>query len=174
MQTFFCLINTRKSVSIETKMFPNVIDLCFSFSPEQKQNHPPEPTRPSRGLFAWRGFSSNTTSKMAASSSGGALKDLVHPSLNETLKTQNSVTFKLVKTGESKLEFLDVNKRLLGGPFNFYMALSERMSVVAINTAAREESLSPPTPETEKSLRDNCVTKKISCNCRRRRRRKIG
>lgn len=38
---------------------------------------------------------------MAASSSGGALKDLVHPSLNEALKTQNSVTFKLVKTGES-------------------------------------------------------------------------
>lgn len=36
---------------------------------------------------------------MAASSSG-ALKDLVHPSLNETLKTQNSVTFKLVKTGK--------------------------------------------------------------------------
>lgn len=47
---------------------------------------------------------------MAASSSGGALKDLVHPSLNETLKTQNSVTFKLVKTGESMLEFLSVNK----------------------------------------------------------------
>lgn len=40
---------------------------------------------------------------MAASSSGsGALKDLVHPSLNEALKTQNSVTFKLVKTGEQK------------------------------------------------------------------------
>ena len=31
----------------------------------------------------------------------GAIKDLVHPSLNEALKTQNSVTFKLVKTGES-------------------------------------------------------------------------
>lgn len=35
-----------------------------------------------------------------ASSSGGVLKDLVHPSLNEALKTQNSVTFKLVKTGK--------------------------------------------------------------------------
>lgn len=49
---------------------------------------------------------------MAASSSGGALKDLVHPSLNEALKTQNSVTFKLVKTGECLIgNFnLDVNK----------------------------------------------------------------
>jgi hypothetical protein len=38
---------------------------------------------------------------MAASSSGSnVLKDLVHPSLNEALKTHNSVTFKLVKTGE--------------------------------------------------------------------------
>ena len=38
-----------------------------------------------------------------ASSSGGVLRDLVHPSLNEHLKTQNSVSFKLVKTGEYKI-----------------------------------------------------------------------
>lgn len=37
---------------------------------------------------------------MAASSSGGGvLKDLVHPNFNETLKSHNSVSFKLVKTG---------------------------------------------------------------------------
>lgn len=80
------------------KMFPNVIDLlmCFFFS------YFPEPTRPSRRIFAWRGFSPPANRKMAASSSGGSvLKDLVHPSLNEALKTHNSVTFKLVKTGES-------------------------------------------------------------------------
>jgi hypothetical protein len=35
-----------------------------------------------------------------ATSGGTILKELTHPSLNETLKTHNSVTFKLVKTGE--------------------------------------------------------------------------
>lgn len=35
------------------------------------------------------------------SSSGGVLKDLGHPGLNEALKSHNSVTFKLVKTGKS-------------------------------------------------------------------------
>lgn len=55
--------------------------------------------RPSRAF--WRGFSPSPARTMAASSSGGgALKDLVHPNLNETLKTHNSVSFKLVKTGE--------------------------------------------------------------------------
>lgn len=34
------------------------------------------------------------------SSSGGLLKDLGHPGFNETLKSHNTVTFKLVKTGE--------------------------------------------------------------------------
>jgi hypothetical protein len=55
-------------------------------------------SKANRRVFAWRGFSPATT-KMA-SSSGGALKDLVHPNFNEALKTQNSVSFKLVKTGE--------------------------------------------------------------------------
>lgn len=32
------------------------------------------------------------------SSSGGLLKDLGHPGFNETLKSHNTVTFKLVKT----------------------------------------------------------------------------
>lgn len=60
-----------------------------------------ESSKTHRRLFGWRGFSSSTPqiNKMA-SSSGGVLKDLVHPSLNEALKTQNSVTFKLVKTGK--------------------------------------------------------------------------
>lgn len=57
-----------------------------------------ESSKSSRRVFAWRGFSSSAT-KMA-SSSGGALKDLVHPNFNEALKTHNSVSFKLVKTGE--------------------------------------------------------------------------
>lgn len=60
----------------------------------------PEPTKTNRRIFAWRGFSPARSRKMSASSSGGALKDLVHPSLNEALKTHNGVTFKLVKTGE--------------------------------------------------------------------------
>lgn len=57
-----------------------------------------ESSKSSRRVFAWRGFSSSAI-KMA-SSSGGALKDLVHPNFNEALKTHNSVSFKLVKTGE--------------------------------------------------------------------------
>uniref|UniRef100_A0A336MTD3 CSON004880 protein n=1 Tax=Culicoides sonorensis TaxID=179676 RepID=A0A336MTD3_CULSO len=35
---------------------------------------------------------------MASASGGGILKDLGHPGLNDTLKSHNSVTFKLVKT----------------------------------------------------------------------------
>jgi hypothetical protein len=57
-----------------------------------------EPSKTHRSIFSWKGVHF-ATPKMA-SSSGGVLKDLVHPSFNEALKTQNSVTFKLVKTGE--------------------------------------------------------------------------
>lgn len=38
--------------------------------------------------------------KMAAGSGEGALRDLSHPSLGDHLKNHNTVTFKLVRTGE--------------------------------------------------------------------------
>ena len=53
-----------------------------------------------RSLFGWRGARGRSLSpavKMATPL--GILKDCTHPSLNETLKSHNSVTFKLVKTG---------------------------------------------------------------------------
>jgi hypothetical protein len=70
---------------------------------------------------------------MAASSSG-ALKDLVHPSINEALKTHNSVTFKLVKTGERTF-------------------VSRLARARAENTSRREHLTAP---------RDNCATKIFS------------
>lgn len=55
-----------------------------------------------RSIFGWRGARGGSLSpaipKMAAPL--GILRDCTHPSLNETLKTHNNVTFKLVKTGE--------------------------------------------------------------------------
>lgn len=59
----------------------------------------PEPRRPSRVIF-WRGFNPSPSRNMAASSSGGVLKDLVHPNFSETVKSHNNVSFKLVKTGK--------------------------------------------------------------------------
>lgn len=46
-----------------------------------------------------------------ATSSGGILRELGHPSLNDTLKLHNSVTFKLVKTGESRKKILKILKQ---------------------------------------------------------------
>lgn len=57
-----------------------------------------ESSKTHRSIFSLKGV--HFASHKMASSSGGVLKDLVHPSLNEALKTQNSVTFKLVKTGK--------------------------------------------------------------------------
>lgn len=59
-------------------------------------------------LFGWRGTRSGSlgpppdprSTSMAASL--GILREAGHSSLNETLKQHNGVTFKLVKTGESK------------------------------------------------------------------------
>lgn len=63
-------------------------------------SHFTEPRRQSRVSF-WRGFSASPSRAMAASSSGGGvLKELVHPNFNDTLKSHNGVSFKLVKTGE--------------------------------------------------------------------------
>ncbi|KAG5670350.1 hypothetical protein PVAND_000624 [Polypedilum vanderplanki] len=67
-----------------------------------------EPTKAKSKVFSWRGFNTSATTKMA-SSSGGALRDLVHPSLNEALKTQNSVSFKLVKTVSHYKLFVHLN-----------------------------------------------------------------
>lgn len=64
-------------------------------------SHFTEPRRQSRVSSFWRGFSASPSRAMAASSSGGGvLKDLVHPNFNDTLKSHNGVSFKLVKTGE--------------------------------------------------------------------------
>lgn len=60
---------------------------------ESSKNH--------RSIFGRRGPSSQLSySGSMASAGGGTLKDLSHPGLNEALKSHNSVTFKLVKTGE--------------------------------------------------------------------------
>lgn len=60
-----------------------------------------------RSLFGWRGTRSGSLGPLEASprstsmaASLGILREAGHPSLNETLKQHNGVTFKLVKTGE--------------------------------------------------------------------------
>lgn len=52
-----------------------------------------------RSLFGWRGLRSSSLGPQASMAAyTGVLKDYGHASLNEALKTQNGVTFKLVKT----------------------------------------------------------------------------
>lgn len=60
-----------------------------------------------RSIFGWRGAHSggslnpaNKTIMASSSGGGGILKDCTHPNFNETLKSHNNVTFKLVKTGK--------------------------------------------------------------------------
>ncbi|CRL05816.1 CLUMA_CG018842, isoform A [Clunio marinus] len=101
-----------------------------------------EPTKSNRRIFAWRGFSPSPSRKMAASSSGGALKDLVHPSLNETLKTQNSVTFKLVKTVSDFTESLA----------QLYEKHAEELQVLVSNYRKKNGELRKERPPCQSSL----------------------
>ncbi|XP_055687714.1 uncharacterized protein LOC129792563 isoform X8 [Lutzomyia longipalpis] len=57
-----------------------------------------ESAKTNRSLFGWRGTRSCSQGPPAMAASAGILRDACHPSLNEALKSHNSVTFKLVKT----------------------------------------------------------------------------
>lgn len=71
---------------------------------DSTENH----TKPSRSLFnSWRsggaaiaGASNNFSFYQIMATSSGILRDCTHITFNETIKSHNSVTFKLVKTGE--------------------------------------------------------------------------
>ncbi|CAO1427466.1 unnamed protein product [Diamesa serratosioi] len=104
---------------------------------------PRQSSKTHRRLFGWRGFSSSTPqiNKMA-SSSGGVLKDLVHPSLNEALKTQNSVTFKLVKTVSDFTESLA----------QLYEKHAEEMQALVSNYRKKNGELRKERPACQSSL----------------------
>lgn len=85
--------------------------ILFCFSGYLESTPKPQPSGRGFNLSRLRGRRSRSVSvtpgtpgaspTSMASADGGALRDLVHPQLNETLKAHNGHTFKLVKTGKS-------------------------------------------------------------------------
>lgn len=55
----------------------------------------------SSSLFGWRGARGGSLSPSVSMATPSCiLRDCTHPNLNETIKSHNATTFKLVKTGE--------------------------------------------------------------------------
>ena len=58
-----------------------------------------------------------------------SIRDLIHPNLNEPLKSQQQVTFKLVKTGELNFLYFFIHSFIHANLANFRVFLSHYVTM---------------------------------------------
>lgn len=88
---------------LSTNTVPFSIHPLFDVNATRTRRAPAATVKNSdRRFFGWRGARGGSLGPPAVTMATplGILRDCTHPSLNETLKSHNNVTFKLVKTGE--------------------------------------------------------------------------